>query len=238
VRARPVRLIPDQHIVVCVGWRPGSAVRERNWDFVRQYYEGWGLTVISADSDPDKPFNLSQAINRAVAKADDSWQVAIVPDADTLLAKEAIQAAVGYALENGRLVAPVSRYYRQHEDGSWPDEPERDPEGTPIQRNGVLVWHRTAWDFLGGEDERLTGWNLRDAATIAAAETFRLYGTVDGVAVHLWHPRQAPDEADWWGPAKDWPRSADGRSASALAMRYFDACGDPVAMRALLAERR
>jgi hypothetical protein len=230
-------VVTDKRVVVCVGWRPGNPVRERNWDVVRGYYERLGLTVVSSDSDPDKPFNLSQAINRAVAKADDSWQVAIVPDADTMLAKKAIAAAVAHALKHERLVAPVSHYFRQREDGSWPDEPWRDREGKTIGLNGVLVWHRAAWDFLSGEDERLTGWNLRDVVTIAAAETFKLFGTVDGAAMHLWHPRWTVEEADWWGPAKGWPRSPDGFLTSPLAKRYFDAHGNPAAMRALLAER-
>jgi hypothetical protein len=231
-------------VVVCVGWRAGNAVREANWVEAKAWYEGFGLPVVTADSEVDQPFNLPAAINRAVAAAPPDWDVIVVSDADTLLAQEALVSAIESAWITGSLVHPVTRYWRQAEDGSWPDSPET------FHAGGVHVWGRAAWKVLDGYDERFVGWGGHDTAALFAALTYSLYREVDGDAWHLWHG--SPESEAWWtAGVADWPDATTvlgdsappGYGASGprpmhpLARRYSDALHDTVAMRALLAER-
>lgn len=176
-------------VVVCVGWRPGNPVREANWDIARQHYLDMGLDVISEDSDSSKPFNLPQAINRAVAAAGPDWDVVIIPDADTMLSHDAAVEATFVAATTGCLVCPVERYWQQAENGEWPGMPKLRWPG------GVHVWGQTAFRVLGGYDERFTGWSSHHEAAVDAAFAFGLLRSVSGDAYHLYHPHPAREAA-------------------------------------------
>lgn len=227
-------------VVICVPWRPGSAIREALWVRTQRAYARHGLPIVTADSDPARSFNLSQARNRAMAAAGD-WDVAVVTDADTVLVT-GLDEAIAVAQSTGALVYPVSRYWRLDEHGRLPSEPERFHSG------GVHVWGRAAWLELEGYDERFDRWGGEDSAALFAAHTFGLYHEVDGDAVHLYHPRA---EVDWMAGVEDWPDAVEffgeeappgygsngRRPMPPLVRRYADALDSPAAMRALLDER-
>lgn len=66
---------------VCIPWRPVPG-REKALDFVARHYVKQA-DVLLADSDPDKPFNVSQARNNAVAMSDTDVVVIMDGDAHT-----------------------------------------------------------------------------------------------------------------------------------------------------------
>jgi N-terminal domain of galactosyltransferase len=225
--------------VVLVPWRAGDPLREANWRIVRAWYEGTGLPVVTGDSDPDLPFNLSAARNRAAELAGD-WDCAIVADADTVISKQDLLRGHVEALTTGHLVLPFTRYWPLNEQGQPRPWPER------FQAGGVTVIPRPVWDELGGYDERFAYWGAEDSALLWAAYTLAGAHEIDGDVFHLWHPRpldkvpaDVMDAREHWGDEAP-PGYGDSgpRPLPPLALRYLAALGNPEAMRALLAERK
>jgi len=211
--------------VVAIPFRATNPIRAANHELTVQYYEELGFRVISSDSDPDQPFNVSQARNRAVALAE-PWDVVVVADADTLLDRDPLEEAIDLAVQHGSLVRTIGALWLQREDRLTTDP-------RPLRRcaGGVHVWSRYAWQVLGGYDERFTGWSLEDVAVVMAGDTFGLTERVDGEAVHLFHER----EPEWVDGLLD---SYDGLlSEPPLLQRYRAALYQPPLMRALLDER-
>jgi hypothetical protein len=211
-------------VVVCVPWRGGSPAREKAWAQTRAYYEEVGYPIYVSDSDPAKPFNLSQARNRAMTMAglDAEVDVFIVSDADTVLSLKAITEAIPPADVAGCFVKPIQRLYYQRADGTWNDQPH------PNIAGGVHVWGQAAWRVLSGYDERFASWGGEDNAVVWAAFTFHLLHVLDdGEAQAFWHPREgaAKGEEAWWSGVNE-----------DLLNRYQAALRDPRAMRALLSE--
>jgi len=234
-------IVVAMEAVVCVGWRGGEPYRERNWAVVEQHYQSMGLPVVARDSDPEQPFVLPRALNRAVDDAlDGGADVVVVSDADVLISAEHLGQAIRVAHERQVLAHPLKRYWRLFRDGSPPPVPEFHQAG------GIHVFGRDAWQFLGGYDERFEGWAPHDAAMLFAASTFCRVEQTDGDVVHLWHPYAA----DWMKRVEGWVDAADllgvdappgyrdngPRPVSPLGVRYHEALYDRDAMGRLLSE--
>ena len=217
---------------MCVGWRPGEPVRQRNWDVVRDRYLSMGLPVSYHDSDPRQPLNLPQALNRAVEQVFDEADVFIVSDADTLIDPDQLRLAVHRAHESGRMVLPFTRCWYLRPDDSRAELPIILPPGM------VHVVPRSAWLVLGGYDERFVGWSNHDSAMCWAAATFLRFERLAGDIETLWHPRVPSPLEPGWHDHDTMLVEPIGSSVrmTPLALRYRTALWDMLAMDRLLRE--
>lgn len=205
-------------IPVLVPRRADNGWRDRLWDTLRQDY--WarlpGFELIEGEH-RDGVFNRSAAINVAASEAGD-WELAIIADADTLVAVPQLQDAVALARRTQRLVAAFHEVHELSERATrWilEDTEARDEAGlsamasvsgcervrrgsddpTTVQ-SSMLVVPRAVWDAVGGFDEKFVGWGCEDNAFWRACEL--LTGEpkrVHGPAWHLWHPSGRPANA-------------------------------------------
>ena len=225
-------------VVVCIPWRP-TPDRLEAFSVVTATYESLGLTVVTADSDPTLPFNLSQARNNAVTAAGYA-DVYVVSDADTFPNPEHLLNAIRVAHRRGHLVHLAARYWAELADGNLPADPELYHAG------GVVVVSRKALEAFGGWDERFTGWGAEDSAMLWKMATFGLYSEVDGDVFAFWHDRtgswtdgvEAMVDATvtFTDAPADWAKNGP-RPLPPLARAYRDALGDPQRMLSVLDRR-
>lgn len=183
--------------IVCVPWRE-SPSRLPAYKRVRRFWEAHGFDVILGDSDPELPFNLSQARNNAVRRAD--TDIVIVADADTLVSIDAVHTAIEMP---EAIVWPFIDYLRISSD--WVDA--EDLSAVPILHRhprsvgGVYVCDRAEYWRLGGFDERFVGWGYEDNAFALLARTFSTAGRVTGVAYSFEHEARrsqpSPNRRRW-----------------------------------------
>lgn len=219
---------------IIVPRRADRGDRDRLWTYCRNHWETElpEAEIVEGHHDAG-PFNRSAAIN-AAARGD--WDVAVILDADVVLAADQVRAAIDRARATDRNVVAFSRRrllsrpgtlkilagYR----GSWSSF----VAGT--QRTNVstcVVVTRALFDDVGGFDERFVGWGGEDNAFSDACRALRgRIERLDGDAWHLWH-RASP-----WRDH----RLPEYVQAKALADRYAEASLSARRMRLLLAEGR
>lgn len=211
--------------------------RDRLWAFTRPLWEAAGFGVFEGFSD-DGPFNRGLALNAAAGLAG-AWDVAVIADADIVLA-DAAQAreAATLALATGRLTYA-------HDHLTMLDEPGTEgvlagrlspyDAGIGLTRHPntwsqALAVARPLWDAVGGFDERFVDWGWDDLAFMASCEA--LAGVpvrVRGDAYHLWHPTGTWEEMIG--------ANANHSRNMVLGQRYLAAKKDRRAMLAIIAER-
>lgn len=189
------------------------------------------------------PFNRSAAINTAADIAGE-WDVAIVIDSDVMVDPEQVREAVRRAQETGHVIWAFNERLGISEFGT-----KRVLEGHPVEDRHVETRHavswsmcfavpRSAWETLGGFDERFQGWGWEDMAwkssvlTLIQDDDWNEHH-VEGPVVHLWHPR-SDERAEVRLPGgwiKITPEYLDN---TVLGRRYMDAAGDPAAIRRLI----
>jgi hypothetical protein len=170
--------------VACVPWRPTPS-RKPAFEVVRRWWEDLGVTVITADSDSSRPFNVSQARNNAVRKA--GTHAVVVADADTIPDRDAL-GLVLQRLERGQVVYPFDRY-RYIED----HDPSVEVQGLTASKEWgnsvgglVVAMRETYWD-IGGFDERFDRWGYEDNAFHMAANTLARVARVPGTVHAFGH---------------------------------------------------
>ena len=190
-------------IVACVPMRK-TPDRAKGWRWVREYLDNLCDDVITADSDPDRPFNRAQAINNCVRQlpadtADDT--VLCIVDADCVITRLRFTQGAAAARDTGRLVIPhdaVCRMTREQSDdvlanhcptvgprGRW----WRDNRG-PQCCSGLLFIRLDSFRRVNGFDESFIDWGGEDNAFRIACK--HLLGEpirLDGPLFHFWHPR-------------------------------------------------
>jgi hypothetical protein len=193
------------------------------------------------------PFNRSAAINAAsdIADGDGAWDVAVVIDADVIVPPEQVREAVARAQRTGRVIWAFNQRLGLSEKGT-----EKLLAGDAFDERFVETRHavswsmcfavpRTAWDTLGGFDERFIGWGYEDMAfktsvlTLIQPDDWTEHH-VAGPVTHLWHPR-SDERAEVRLPGgwiKITPEYLDN---TVLGRRYMDAAGEPDVIRSLLA---
>lgn len=171
--------------------------RDLIWSGIRAHV--WESSPVFEGHHDDGPFNRSKAVNTAANNAD-TWDVAVIADADSLVPPTQLEAAIELATQTGRLIIPHSRWVNVDLE-----------EAKDFLKRGTLLWSkkrtiyattqssilvvpRAVWDEVNGFDERFVGWGWEDIAFMTAVETLtdgpiRLEGSV----YHLAHERPAAD---------------------------------------------
>lgn len=213
--------------VILVPFRGGDIWRDRSWAFASASWATFGFPIVTGDK-PGR-FNRSAARNEAARKAG-AWDVAIIVDADTVVRDtKPVRAAIELAQETGRVILPHDRYRPLSAaatggllmgQGRWAGTPSR--RGAP---GGVVVVPRTAWDRIGGYEERLDGWGGEDVVFTYCAAALAGLDRLPGDIWHLWHPQD---------PTR---RRYIKQHGGPLMARYRLVKTDPVALAAIIAER-
>jgi hypothetical protein len=195
---------------VCVPWRGGVPSREAIWAQVQTGLAREGYTVCVGDSDPDLPFNLCQARNRAAVMAGDV-DVLVFNDADTYIPPAQLREAVRMAAEDESLVQPYTRFLSMN-----PYTGQSVPRVCtgPVMNSGNLAIARALFERMGGWDERFTDWGWEDAAFLGLARAIAPFHAVQGTIVAFEHTRK-PEETMEGAVKPDWIE------------QYKGAAGDP-----------
>lgn len=225
--------------------RRSDPERDKIWTWVRRWWGAWtGLPVFEGwHYEHEGPFNRSAALNRAAVEAGD-WSVAVVIDADVLVAPGQVEEAIVRASSTG---GPVQAYTERLHLGPagtrtmmgqcpvtinlrlpahrWRSLPH---ERMPDSCSGALVVTRTLWDETGGFDERFVGWGYEDLAAKFAFETISglEMPRIHGLLFHLFHTVAA----------NHYPASPTVAANKEHCDRYAAAHRDREAMAALLTE--
>lgn len=194
-------------VVVAVPYRPDGSWRDQLWHWCRPIWERVGTVIESAG--PPGPFNRAAAINTALR---DSWDVAVIVDADTVAPTGRVVSAAHWHATPNRLVLPYRQRLlltEEHTRNVLATEPAVAPliaaathgatrEPYKAFRSGVVVVHRELWELVGGYDERFVGWGGEDDAFADACEALGSGPAerLDGDIYHLWHPSARPDDTD------------------------------------------
>lgn len=230
-------------VVVAAPYRADGGWRDELWDWCRPHWGQVGEVVEGFQHD-DGPFNRAACINRALN--DESWDVAVIVDADTLAPLSRVQAAVHWHLTPTRLLLPyrqrllLSESYTRRLLADEAESPAMSakaaalslqhatPERYKAFRSGVVVVHRQLWEEVRGYDDRFVGWSAEDDAFADACEALGAGppARLDGDIWHLWHPSAKPPSDD-----------PNYLANQALHRRYRRARKSERSMRAMIDER-
>ncbi len=231
-------------VVLLAPWRPGSADRERLWEFTKAWWQNdhpeW--EIHEAAGPTFGPFNRSAAINEAAAAAGD-WDAAVIIDTDVLVDPDAVRSTVDIAAcTHGLAVASAERWMLSADGtrkilaghkGKWDGFVRQrygnlaDPRGAQV--SCCIAVSRQLWDQVGGFDELHVGYGWEDVSFRNACESMSGKATVWLAPHPIWHLHHAPSPEDREGGEL---KLANERRAR----RYIDAHGDREATQAIIAE--
>lgn len=187
-------------VVILVPWRTDGGHRERLWGIAqarwRALFPEW---PIIEGASPDGPWNRAAAVNRAAREAGD-WDIALIVDADVMLARPQVVAAVETAQRTGKVTWAHREWVELTRDATEglirdgaPLAPELDFDPDDVRKRNPISWSccmavpRAVWDALGGMDERFVGWGGEDTAFAAAVQGLHGYERIEGPVWNLWH---------------------------------------------------
>jgi hypothetical protein len=225
--------------VILIPYRDGGDDRRAQlWDWTQFFLAQIGWPIVMGDGAGE--FSRSAAVNDAARRAGE-WDVALIGDADTVQQPDAAWRGARAALQHGACV-PWTHRIKLSEQGTdqlvrrgpsavtWEQRDPRDPT-RPWGGGGTICVARSAWDVVGGFDQRYSGYGNEDLAFLAAVETLCIGNGAPrehGLLWHLWHrPHKAVGT-----------RLAATPANQALWQRYREARWRPEAMRALIREAR
>jgi hypothetical protein len=197
---RPALWGDPVRVVILVPWRTDHDHRERLWRLARSRWEAlfpdW---PIYEGASPDGPWNRAAAVNDAARQAG-AWDVGLVIDADVMLSRSQVVAAVERAASTGKVTwahRGWAELTRAATEGLLsdppPDWPELDFAPSAIKKQTAISWSccmavpRKVWDALGGMDERFRGWGGEDTAFAAAVQGLHGWERIEGIVWNLWH---------------------------------------------------
>lgn len=209
----------SERVAIVVPWRPGDKYRNRNWEFVRGWWEQFGWPVYEVEHPPPDPFNRSWTINEGARRAW-PWDVLVAVDADVIEQDpEQVREGVRLAAETQKLVIPhtsghdlddMGTVHLIRGDAAWMRRVEK---RRPICTSRVTIMPESVFEQAGGFDERFRGWGHEDVAFQASAAIINGIVQLPGIAYHLWHPLSLPK-------ARATPEWREGRE---LCDRYLSA---------------
>jgi hypothetical protein len=215
-------------ISVIVPWQPGCQHRERNWSYLRPFWERFGEVI---EGECAGPWSKGSAVRDGLSRA--KGDTVIVADADVWVdPSDALEADTPWAV-------PHLKVHRLSDESTvrmingepWRSLPldrgnQRDCKpynGQPA--GGVVVLNRSVIESCT-PDPRFVGWGHEDVAWDAALTS--LFGSPwrgNADLVHLWHPAQ---------PRLD--RATGTHQSKALMRRYLNAARRPDLIRGILME--
>ena len=184
---------------VLIPYRPTHRIRVKSFDWILRRYEKLlpEAELCVADSS-DEEFSRSEARNNAYALA--TTDILLVADADTVPERDAILSGIELLDKQVPWVVPYSTYYNLGVDKTQEilkhgphldiEFEEADCEHIVMSTAGMLLMRRSAWETVGGYDERFIGWGYEDNAFQLALDILvgRHERVHDGRGIHLWHP--------------------------------------------------
>jgi predicted glycosyltransferase involved in capsule biosynthesis len=147
----------------------------------------------------DEVFNVSGSRNKGCLSAiKDGCDMLLVVDADTLLEKDSLDAAIIKAIESGLVCMPFYVYARVSEiastsvingEMSFEDAAIGSYSESTEHPGGAYVMSSSTFLRLNGWDERFVGWGYEDDAFAEAHRALlgKKLGRVDGIALALYH---------------------------------------------------
>jgi hypothetical protein len=233
--------VKEPKLSVLMAWTDrGDGWRRDVKDWVERYWRTHlpeAEFVLGSDGGREL-FNRSACFNDAAARS--SGDVLFTLDADCVLDPAVIRQAATAVTDHRVWAVPWYTNYRLTEERTSQiiaEDPERfDPPDPPGIRwfdgreAGIgmrfagfcEVIPRAAWELVGGMDERFEGWGSEDIGMMLALDT--LWGphiVPRSGALHLWHER--PMNSGTMNPTRE--------------LAYWEAAGDPAAMRDLSGAR-
>jgi hypothetical protein len=244
--APPAEPLPPDQLSILVAFRDADGTRTHLWEFIRAKLERElpEAEIIVASDDGEDPFHKTLAINRAARDA--TGDVLAIWDADTWVLPEKVREAASFVVEHPeRWSRPWNTKLKLNEEATahvlqlgetWDGTIDHKPFGKPENRNPFwaappLLLHRSAFDAVGGMDERFRGWGGEDVGFAHALN--RLVGkprVFSSICIHLWHLRVERSGADLW-PGQD------DRTANAELLTRYVKANRPELMRELVSER-
>lgn len=188
---------------IIIPWRTDNAERERNLQFVLDWYRPLALPLALADADRDAPFNRAASRNDAAKVAGD-WEVALFADADCIADLGVVAKAFNLADETGSAVLPHDDFYSLSERGTK-ELLQNGIEELTVKLglkytgqtkianswmpSGALIVPRAAYDAIGGYEEGYKGWGWEDTSFLFDLNREVGVLRLAGPLFHLWHPR-------------------------------------------------
>jgi hypothetical protein len=236
--------------------------RIKNVEWLKQYWKAQlpGAEIVMGDCPGEQPFSKSVAVNDAARKA--KGDIFVIVDADGFVPAESVLHCaneIRQAEKKGKALwfVPYRLFYRMTEAASLkllassPKKPFK--FGQPLEQQHVLgdtdpayghwygamiqICSRTAFELVGGWDERFVGWGGEDAAAMRAMDTlYGLHKTLPGQVLHVWHPQIGPSgvaEVVHW-KERMWEGQSDPNANDHLNAEYYGAWMRPERMRKLL----
>jgi hypothetical protein len=119
-----------------------------------------------------------------------------------------------------------------------------DFKGTPVSQIGhwygamIQIMSKEAFNFVGGWDQRFSGWGGEDHAAMVAMDTlYSPHKTIPGQVLHLWHPIMTPEGVeDNKGKLRMWANQTKPGTNNSLSGRYYYSRNNPKRMRSLVDE--
>jgi glycosyltransferase involved in cell wall biosynthesis len=239
--------------------------RRLNLDWLLRYWTvqlPGAEVIVSDDPHVNGAFSKSAAVNAGVYRS--TGDILVIVDADGYIDADAVvhcadeirkEAARGRRL----WFVPYRKFYRLNEAASDlllssdpadpcmfsnPPDPERiqgdaDPNVGHWYGAMAQILSRTAYNIVGGWDERFRGWGGEDHAAMRATDTlYWHHKSLPDQVLHLWHPQIGPQGTASWIHWKE--RMWEGQSTAAvndkLSWRYYHAMGNKKRMRKLVDE--
>jgi predicted glycosyltransferase involved in capsule biosynthesis len=244
-------------ISLLVPFRPDFPERQRNWNWLRQYWEDeLPEAEIVMGNSASVPFCKTAAVNAAFRHA--HGDIIVILDADCYISGDVIRdcaEAIRRERRRGRKLwyIPYRRFYRLNEAASMrllssdPADPLRfadppppsDLEALPASASfghwyGALIqiMPRAAFIEAGGMDENFAGWGGEDVSFMHAVDTlYTKHRTFDGPVYHIFHPTIKGA----WQATRQWAGQTTAEMNDPLSGRYEYANGDKRLMRRLIA---
>jgi glycosyltransferase involved in cell wall biosynthesis len=239
--------------------------RLRNVIWLKRYWKAQlpsAEIIIGKDSQTDRPFSKSVAVNNAASKA--KGDIFVIVDADGFIdADSVIYCAneIRAAEKKGKALwfVPYRMFYRMTEAASTKllasDPANPCKFGQPLESQHILgdtdpayghwygamiqICSRKAFYTVGGWDERFVGWGGEDSAAMRAMDTlYGLHKTLPGQVLHIWHPQIGPSgvaEIVHW-KERMWEGQAETNVNDHLNEEYYGAWMRPERMRKLVDE--
>lgn len=228
--------------VILVPYRESNVTSRANWDRTFDYLLELDAPIFIGD----KPGEWSRAgsINVAAKKAD-SWDVAIIVDADTVqVPTKKLLEDVQMAYAHRSAVVPWNVRWRLNQDATenleqtlttfdpqkhldWSDGFSHNDaiKEYPAWRVGsTIIYSRAAWNAVNGFDEHFVKWGWEDCANRLAVETLAPGGLerTHGEIFHMWHPM------DQRGNTRSQARFRDYKNAHGSRAKMLKLVNEPL----------